>query len=81
MSAPIRSYLTTNRGNFPQVAFYITLDGRPGETLRNMEKVAGKARWPLSCSTPLRSRRITIRKRWRGSASRSFQQLRDPWKM
>ena len=43
MSAPIRSYLTANRGNFPQVAFYITLDGRPGETLRNMEKVAGKA--------------------------------------
>jgi flavodoxin len=43
ISAPIRSYLTANRGKFPNVAFYITLDGRPGETLRNMENVAGKA--------------------------------------
>jgi len=43
ISAPIRSYLTATRGKFHQLAFYITLDGRPGETLRNMENVAGKA--------------------------------------
>ena len=43
ISAPIRSYLAANIGKFPQIAFYITLDGRPGETLRNMETVAGKA--------------------------------------
>jgi menaquinone-dependent protoporphyrinogen IX oxidase len=43
MSAPIRSYLTANKGKFRQLAFYLTLDGRPGETLRNMENVVGKA--------------------------------------
>jgi multimeric flavodoxin WrbA len=43
ISAPIRSYLTANRGKFHQLAFYITLDGKPGETVRNMETVTGKA--------------------------------------
>jgi len=43
ISAPIRSYLAANKDKFPKLAFYITLDGRSGETLRNMENVAGKA--------------------------------------
>ena len=42
ISSPIRSYLTLNKGKFPDVAFYVTLDGRPGDSLKNMETLVGK---------------------------------------
>lgn len=43
VSSPVRSYLTAMRGKLPRVAFFCTMDSKPGETFKVMEGLAGKA--------------------------------------
>lgn len=43
MSSPVRSYLKMFREKLNNVAFFITFDGRPGNTLKDLEEFSAKA--------------------------------------
>ena len=43
VSSPVRSYLVAMKGKLPRVAFFCTMDSKPGETFKVMEELTGTA--------------------------------------
>ena len=42
MSSAIRTYLTVNKNNFKNVAFFCTMNGSKGKTFEHMREICGK---------------------------------------
>ena len=43
VSSPVRSYLANMKDKLPRVAFFCTMDGKPGDAFKVMEGLAGKS--------------------------------------
>ena len=42
VSSPVRSYLAAMKSKLPRIAFFCTMDNKPGETFKVMEGLIGK---------------------------------------